>query len=108
MATRRVPVLNTNYEIFEERLSSLCKLFKVGEKEHFAQFYVQAGLLGECIIKGLESPRLPFKERRLLHDAMWSYIHNEMGYEYRAVQRVRDTKTMVLTTQRKSLGRYKR
>ena len=100
-------IVGTQYEMEEERLSSLCKLFRAGEEHHFAQFSVQAGLLGECIIKGLESPHMPFKERRAMHDAIWNYVHNNMGYEYGTLQRVRKKPKLVINTTRKSLSRYK-
>lgn len=105
---KRVQLGDTGYEIYEERLSSLCKLFVKGDKHHFAQVFVQAGLTGECFIKGLESPGLPFKERKLLHKEMWSYIHNVMGFEYRASERIKDANSGTKVTNRKSLGRYKK
>ena len=107
MIPNRKDIEGTQYQIVEERLSSLCKLFRVGEEEHFAQFYVQTGLIGECIVKGLESPNLPFKERKQIHDTMWGYIHNNMGYEYGSIQRVKKNPKVSVITNRKSLKRYK-
>lgn len=104
----RKKIEGTPYQIIDERLSSLCKLYRDGEEDHFAQFYVQTGLLGECIVKGLDSPNLPFKERRQIHEAMWKYLHEVMGYQFAALQRVKKKNSkQVVTTSRKSLKRYK-
>jgi hypothetical protein len=108
MTLAKTAIPNTNYSILEERLSSLCKLYEGESTEHFAQFYVQSGLLGECVIKGLDGPKLPFKERRGLHEAMWIYVSNVMGYSRVSMQRVKyKPKTKVITI-KKSLGRYKK
>ena len=107
MTPNRKNIDGTQYQIVEERLSTLYKLFREGEEGHFAQFYVQTGLMGECIIKGLESPNLPFKERKNIHDTIWSYLHNNVGYEYGSIQRVRKSPKLSVVTTRKSLSRYR-
>ena len=107
MTPKKKAIVGTPYQIIDERLSSLCKLYRVGEEGHFAQFYVQTGLMGECIVKGLESPNLPFKERRQIHDVMWRYIHEVMGYEIGSIQRLKKKPTPSLITTRKSLKKYK-
>mgnify|MGYP000350588796 CR=1 FL=1 len=102
----RCELHNSDFEILEERLSSLCKIYKKGASTHFAQFYVQTGSLGEAIIKGLDSPNLRFSERKKIHKVMWSYIAKNMGYKTGTMQRVkRNLKPITIT---KSLSGYKK
>lgn len=106
MTLERKQIVGTKYQIIEERLSTLCKLYREGEEDHFAQFYVQTTVMGECVVKGLESPNLTFKERRKIHDIMWGYIHDVMGYKIGSIQRVKWKPKPVIVTSRKSLNRY--
>jgi len=106
LAKRRIP--STNYWILEERLSTLCKIFRDNEDSPFAQLYVQTGEIGQAVVKGLDGPNLRFSERKAIHDAMWSYLHNTMGYECATFQRVKFKPVFKVITKTKSLGGYKR
>lgn len=106
MNPARLAIPNTEFEIIDERLSTLCKIYRKGEPTHFAQFYVQTGALGEAIIKGLDSPNLRFNERKKIHKAMWTYIANSMGYSQGTMQRVKRNSAPITIT--KSLSGYRK
>jgi hypothetical protein len=108
MALLKQRIPGTGLSVLEERLSTLCKVFR-GEEEHpFAQFYVQTGEIGQAVVKGLDGPRLRFSERREIHAAIWSYLHNTMGYERATNQRVKFKPEFRVITKNKLLGRYKK
>lgn len=107
MTPLKTAIPGTDLFIQDERLSSLCKIFRKGEDQHFAQFHVQTGVLGEAVIKGFESPKLSFKHRKMLNDAIWSYLANAMGYTHGTLQRVKQKPKLSITTVKKSLIRYK-
>lgn len=106
MVLQKKRIAGTPYKVLEERLSTLCKLYREDEEGHFAQFYVQTSNMGECVVKGLESPNLSFKERKKIHDIMWGYMHDVMGYKIGSIQRVKWKPKPVIVTSRKSLNRY--
>jgi hypothetical protein len=108
MPLSKVRLPNTNYWILEERLSTLCKLYEDEGKSPFAQFYVQTGEVGQAVIKGLDGPNLRFSERKAIHSAMWSYLHNTMGYARATIQRVKFEPKFKIITKHKLLGRYKK
>jgi len=108
MTINKKPLAGTDFLILDERLSSLCKVYHKDENHPFAQFYVQTGELGEAIIKGLDSPSLNFRERKVIHKAMWSYVANVMGYKQGTMQRVKFKPEPTVHTVKKSLGRYKK
>jgi hypothetical protein len=108
MEISKVAIPNTNLLILDERLSTLCKIYRKGEKHHFAQFYVQTGVLGEAVVKGLEGPNMRFSERKQIHQAMWSYLANVMGYTKGTMQRVKQKPKQTITTISKSLIKYKK
>jgi hypothetical protein len=108
MTLEKVAIPGTDLFILEERLSTLCKLYRANADSPFAQFYVQTGEMGRAVVKGLDGPKLRFKERRAIHAAMWSYLHNEMGYTHATIQRVKFKPTLKIITKTQSLGRYKR
>lgn len=107
MLPEKKRIEGTPYSIAEERLSSVCRVFIGDIEKPVAQFYVQSSLLGQCVIKGLDSPNLPFKQRRQAHEAIWRYLANEMGYEYATLQRVKVKPKISIVTSKKLLKRYK-
>jgi hypothetical protein len=106
MALLRQSIPGTGLSVLEERLSTLCKIYRDEEDHPFAQFYVQTGEIGQAVVKGLDGPSLRFSERRAIHEAMWSYLHNTMGYERATIQRVKFKPAFKVITKNKSLGRY--
>jgi hypothetical protein len=100
---KKVKMAGTNLLIEEERLSTLLKVFREGEDSYFAQMYIQTGIMGEAVIKGLSSPVMNYRKRKELNDAIYAYLYI-IGYKTSTMQRVKlakDEKTV--TTIRKKL-----
>jgi hypothetical protein len=85
---KKIKMSGTNILIEEERLSTLLKVFREGENTHFAQAYIQTGIMGEAIIKGLNSPMMCYRKRKELTDAVYAYIAT-MGYDTSVMQRAK-------------------
>tara|TARA_R110002124_G_C8557898_1_gene480056 strand:+ start:187 stop:504 length:318 start_codon:yes stop_codon:yes gene_type:complete len=86
MSLKKIQYPELGIDIEIEQLGSILKFFKHNDSKYFGQCVISTGEVGDGVVKGLMSPRMPFKERKALDSAIRRTLLS-MGYKTGSYQR---------------------